>query len=643
MTDIAIIGIGMHEFGRTEGASGASQGVVAIRRALADAGLQWQDIQFAAGGSMQGPPPDTFVSRLGLSGVPFTNVINGCTTGKSLTTAAGAIESGRAEIAIALGYDKHERGAFRISSGKSKGRDWYGGSGLALTTQFFGMKINRYMHQYGITQSTLAKVAEKAFRNGSLNPMAWRRKPLSEQEILDSTMLSYPLTQYMFCSPGEGGGVGAVRCQGGQPLHRPACLPPRLGHAHPPVRLVRGAGPSPYALEHTDGPTVDACPAAYEAAGIGPGDVDVAQLQDTESGAEVMHMAENGFCEHGEQEAMIQAGQTRSGDACRSTPTAGASPTANRSAHRGFARSTRTCWLRGDAGERQVPGDPHVAYTHVYGAPGILGGHDPHTLSRALLRTPRVSSMRGRTRRDHVPSEHDIVADRKKGPVLEPKALGHSLDAEALDRLSPVAHDHRRDSDDEPIDHLGGERAVMHDAPPSTSSDSAPAARRLANTLRTSTCPSRSPTTSTRTPHWRSIDRRVGSERSVVMTVVAASGPRILASTGRRRLVSRTTRSGEAPGTIRTVSWGSSAITVPTPTSTASQAAWQTVRELTFGSAADPFRVPCRRCDATVDGLRVLQHDEWSLGLGLTSPSKVVASTSSGGGAEASSRPMGIM
>ena len=88
---------------------------------------------------------------------------------------------------------------------------WYGATGLALTTQFFGMKINRYMHEYGITAPTLARVAAKAFRNGARNPMAWRRKPVSEAEILDGDMLSYPLTKYMFCSPAEGA-VALVLC-----------------------------------------------------------------------------------------------------------------------------------------------------------------------------------------------------------------------------------------------------------------------------------------------------------------------------------------------------------------------------------------------------------------------------------------------
>ena len=179
---------------------------------------------------------------------------------------------------------------FRIRG--PRGKDWYGGSGLALTTQFFGMKITRYMHDYGITQQSLARVASKAFRNGSINPMAWRRKPLSEEEVLDSLMLSYPLTQYMFCSPGEGGAAhGAVSCRQGQGVHRPADLPAGGRSADPQVRLVRGARLLSISIEHDPGPTTAASKAAFEMAGIGPEDVDVAQLQDTEAGAEIMHMA----------------------------------------------------------------------------------------------------------------------------------------------------------------------------------------------------------------------------------------------------------------------------------------------------------------------------------------------------------------
>ena len=146
------------------------------------------------------------VSQLGLTGLPFVNVANGCATGGSaLLSAYNTIRAGAADVVMAIGFDKHPRGAFDPDPADYGLGKWYGDTGLMLTTQFFGMKIQRYMHEHGITANTLAKVAAKAFRNGSLNENAWRRKPLSEEEIEGAPMLANPLTQYMFCSPGEGG------------------------------------------------------------------------------------------------------------------------------------------------------------------------------------------------------------------------------------------------------------------------------------------------------------------------------------------------------------------------------------------------------------------------------------------------------
>lgn len=373
--DVAIVGIGMHEFGRTEGVSGMDQGVIAVRRALADAGAAWSDMQFAFGGSMAAGAADTMVSTLGLTGLQFINVMNGCATGGSaLFSAYNTIRSGVFDLGIAIGFDKHERGAFRVNTKGAGLGDWYGASGLALTTQFFGMKINRYMHEYGISQSTLAKVASKAFRNGSQNPMAWRRKPLSEEEIANSPMLSYPLTQYMFCNPGEGG-VALILCRADK-AHLYTDKPIYLRAAV--VRSRRFGSfevlaPS-IALEHNAGPTVDASKAAFEMAGIGPEDVDLAQLQDTETGAEVMHMAENGFCEHGEQEMMIQAGETEIGGKFPVNTDGGCLANGEPIGASGLRQVyENVLQLRGDAGARQVPNDPRVAYTHVYGAPGISG------------------------------------------------------------------------------------------------------------------------------------------------------------------------------------------------------------------------------------------------------------------------------
>ena len=304
MSEVVIVGIGMHEFGRHEGISGMEQGVVAVRRALADSGLAWQDMQFAFGGSKSAGAADLMVSKLGLTGLQVSNGMNGCATGGSaLFSAWNSIKSGMFDLGIAIGFDKHERGAFRPST--SEIGEWYGRSGLALTTQFFGMKINRYMHEFGITRSTLSRVAEKAYRNGAMNPMAWRRKPLSEDEIENSEMLSYPLTKYMFCSPGEGG--VAIVVASAERARKMGVRPVFLKAAA--VRSRRFGSfevTAPHlAIERSEGPTVDASVAAFEMAGIGPGDVDLAQIQDTESGAEVMHMAENGLCQHGEQEQIL--------------------------------------------------------------------------------------------------------------------------------------------------------------------------------------------------------------------------------------------------------------------------------------------------------------------------------------------------
>jgi len=373
MSEVVIVGIGMHEFGRHEGISGMEQGVVAVRRALADSGLAWQDMQFAFGGSKSAGAADLMVSKLGLTGLQFINVMNGCATGGSaLFSAWNSIKSGMFDLGIAIGFDKHERGAFRPST--SEIGEWYGRSGLALTTQFFGMKINRYMHEFGITRSTLSRVAEKAYRNGAMNPMAWRRKPLSEDEIENSEMLSYPLTKYMFCSPGEGG--VAIVVASAERARKMGVRPVFLKAAA--VRSRRFGSfevTAPHlAIERSEGPTVDASVAAFEMAGISPGDVDLAQLQDTESGAEVMHMAENGLCQHGEQEQIIGRGETEIGGPLPINTDGGCLANGEPIGASGLRQVyENVLQLRGHAGQRQVPGDPRVAYTHVYGAPGISG------------------------------------------------------------------------------------------------------------------------------------------------------------------------------------------------------------------------------------------------------------------------------
>lgn len=372
MTDVAIVGIGMHPFGRTDGMTGMEQGAVAVRRALVDAGIEWSDVQFAYGGSDAAGKADTMVSQLGLTGLQFINVANGCATGGSaLNSAVNAIRAGAYDVGMAIGFDKHPRGAFDPKPADWGLQEWYGDTGLMLTTQFFGLKIQRYMHTYGISANTLAKVAAKAFRNGSLNENAWRRQPLSEEQIANGPMLSNPLTQYMFCSPGEG--AVALIVAKAEIAHRYTDTPVYLKAATLRSRQFGSFEVfSPWlSVERGNSPSVDAAKACFQAAGIGPDEVDVAQIQDTESGAEIMHMAECGLCADGEQEELIQTGATEIGGEMPINTDGGCLANGEPIGASGLRQVyENVLQLRGAAGARQVT-DPKVAFSHVYGAPGI--------------------------------------------------------------------------------------------------------------------------------------------------------------------------------------------------------------------------------------------------------------------------------
>ncbi len=373
--DVAIIGIGIHPFGRTDGVSGLDQGVYAARQALRDAGLEWKDLQFAYGGSSAAGNADSMVSKLGLTGLQFINVSNGCATGGSaLGSAFMAIQSGMFDVGMAVGFDKHPRGAFTVNPEASGLGKWYGDIGMALTPQFFGMKIQRYMHEYGITEDALVRVAVKNYQNGAKNPNAWRRTAFSYDEVAESQMVCHPLRKYMFCSPAEGG-CAMILCRADK-VHEYTSKPLFLKAA---VVKTRRFGSfevfsQSQALERADAPTVQASKAAYELAGIGPDEIDVAQLQDTESGAEIMHMAENGFCADGEQEKWLKEGRTEIGGQLPVNTDGGCLANGEPIGASGLRQVYEICLqLRGEAGDRQVPNEPRTGYTHVYGAPGLSG------------------------------------------------------------------------------------------------------------------------------------------------------------------------------------------------------------------------------------------------------------------------------
>jgi acetyl-CoA C-acetyltransferase len=375
MDGVAIIGVGIHPFGRFGSKSAIQMGAEAVRAACADAGVEWKDVQFAFGGSAEVDNPDAVVGLLGLTGIQFMDVYNGCATAASaLQLAAETIRSGKHDIGVAVGMDKHLPGAFTADPVHYGAPPWYGEMGYFLTTKFFGMKINRYMHDHGISHETLARVAAKAYRNGARNPNAFRRKPLAEDEILSARMLNYPLTQYMFCAPDEGA-AAVVLCRA-EVAHRYTSTPIYLRAAT--LRTRRYGAHEVHstwaAVDQDAAPTVYASRAAYEEADLGPEDVDVVQLQDTDAGAEIIHMAENGFCADGAQEALLADGATEIDGPLPINTDGGLIANGEPIGASGLRQVHELVHqLRGTAGDRQVPGAPRVGYAQLYGAPGTAG------------------------------------------------------------------------------------------------------------------------------------------------------------------------------------------------------------------------------------------------------------------------------
>jgi acetyl-CoA acetyltransferase len=186
-------------------------------------------------------------------------------------------------------------------------------------------------------------------------------------------MVNDPLTRFMFCSPGEGA-AAIVLCS--SELNTATIAEDAVALRSAVVRTRRPGSFEVFSPRIDARPlssvSRDAAAAAFEQAGVSPREVDVVQLQDTESGAEVMHLAECGFCEDGEQEHLIAAGGTEIGGVLPVNTDGGCIANGEPIGASGLRQVYEIVeQLRGRAGARQVPGNPRIGFTHVYGAPGV--------------------------------------------------------------------------------------------------------------------------------------------------------------------------------------------------------------------------------------------------------------------------------
>ena len=206
---------------------------------------------------------------MGLTGIPFTDVYNGCATAASaLTLAANTIRLGEHDLGIAVGMDKHLPGAFSADPRHYACPSWYGELGHFVTTKFFGMKINKYMHDHGISHVDAREGRGEELPQRLAEP---ERVPAQaavrggDPRVADAQLPAHAV--HVLQSRRRRGGGGAVPGRERAPLHRHADLPARRRRCGRGVSARSRCTARGCPIEETPGPTVDASRAAFEMAG----------------------------------------------------------------------------------------------------------------------------------------------------------------------------------------------------------------------------------------------------------------------------------------------------------------------------------------------------------------------------------------
>ncbi len=327
MTEVAVTGVGLHPFGRFDGVSTTDMGVTAVRAALAEAGVGKGGFEAAFCGTAYGgvATGHRVLSRLGMTGMPIVDVEAGCASGgAALMLAAAAIRAGQYDTVLVFGTEKMPKGIIRSSFFEP----WQEEAGLAATPAFFGLRAQRLCANSGVTKDHLARVVVKNRRHGADNPDAMFRKETTVEDVLASRVVCEPLHLHMLCSPNEGAAAVVLRRSD---------LPSATGtgsgsvtlaaavlRSHVPGAVLSESTPLSGLVDDTiPAPTALAAHDAFEEAGLGPGDLDVVECQDTDAARELLSYEELGLCEPGGSSELLDSGATELGGRLPVNPSGG--------------------------------------------------------------------------------------------------------------------------------------------------------------------------------------------------------------------------------------------------------------------------------------------------------------------------------
>jgi acetyl-CoA acetyltransferase len=364
---VDVIGAGITPFGKRADATVRTLGAEAIGMALADAGVAPAEVGLLVHGNAMAGLLDgqemirgqVVAAGAGLSGIPVVNVENACATSSSaLHVALAGIRAGMYDTAVVCGTEKMSgRPTGEILAAMTGGADRgrlgeitrdLTGSDEPLGSFFMAVYARiatEYQARTGATAGDFADVAVKNSAHGALNPNAQYQRPLSRDEILASRVVAGPLTM-MMCSPIADGAAALV-------LRAADVSGPRTdGVRIRGCALRSGVTGSPGApLEQRT------AAAAYEEAGLGPEDLDVAEVHDAAAPAELIMYEELGLCALGEGPKLLASGATALGGRVPVNPDGGLVSRGHPVGATGCAQLVElVTQLRGRAGTRQVPG-----------------------------------------------------------------------------------------------------------------------------------------------------------------------------------------------------------------------------------------------------------------------------------------------
>jgi acetyl-CoA acetyltransferase len=371
----------MHPWGKW-GRSFVEYGRAAARAALADAGIDWRDVQSVVGADTvrSGYPGyvagATFARALGWQGARVTSVYAACASGaQAIGTARAQILAGLADVVLVVGADAAPKGFFAPAGGdRPDDPDWLRFRVLGATNPaYFALYARRRMALYGDTGEDFALVKVKNAAAGALNPLARYRTAVTAEEVAASAVVADPLRLLDICATSDGGAalvltsMDYARARGvTDPVRIRAVSTVTPAYPRTVLDLPDIATDSTTGAGARAGMALDPAArsfrasiatAAYEEAGLGPEDLSLAEVYDLSTALELEWYEDIGLCGEGEGAKLVREGATALGGRIPVNASGGLASFGEAVPAQAIAQVCELAWqLRGTAGERQVPG-----------------------------------------------------------------------------------------------------------------------------------------------------------------------------------------------------------------------------------------------------------------------------------------------